>query len=1013
MIAELREALVQAKDILWGNADEAAPNAKYFVLGFGLIIVVLLVVGIGGWLVLTGQSETFERYSAAGDVEHLMYDARLHELIYTRDGSDDAAKTSQEIARNVIDRAGELQAIVESEARKERLKKVVEAVRKYQLAFERFVRLRGESRDAVEGMVGAAIQASNSAESLQKVQEKYVRLDTESVRHLRQQVEEISENAANSYELIILLDAAREFEKNFLLSSNMRELEQARSKVSNLVEVLFELKSRIRDPRSIMLLDKIETEKDAYLNALEAVEKLVTTDKQFTLASAELVQLDRAAFALRDSAYALRSNERAVLSNIQLKVADTQELLARRLALSEEVNEILIGVSNARQSDRDFSLAVNDEGRKIHAQRVQSLLSSVTSRSRKIEGLLIEDDEKAAFKSVLPSITSYNSNFENAVKVAFEASRTGKEMVEFVLEAERLLDVAQASRLEDLESADAWKSVFIPISVFFGLTIALLATFILRSQLKSQQTLINMTHTLHATTRKAEEATRAKSEFLANMSHELRTPMNAILGYSEMLIEEAEEIGQEDFIPDLKKINQAGSHLLSLINDVLDLSKIESGKMEAFAENIDVNSLVDEVSGTVRPLIEKNNNKLVIERGDQLGDAYQDLTKLRQALYNMVSNAAKFTHEGTITLRVERTEQSGVDWLTLAVSDTGIGIADDKIDKVFEEFTQADGSTTRDYGGTGLGLAISRRFCQLLGGDLTLHSKLGKGSTFAISIPAILPGTKPDQPPANTAAPTAGADMQAVSEIAPGSTILVIDDDPEACELIERNLVKDGFNIAKATSGEQGLRLAHELQPVAITLDVMMPGMDGWSVLRALKADPVLCDIPVIMLTMLEDRSRGYSLGAVDYLTKPVGRDELHKALSRYSHVDGGSKVLLVDDDVEGREMMAHNLEKAGWVVSEAGNGQEALDIMDAAQPQLILLDLMMPVMDGFGFLSAMRARPDWQHIPVIVITAKELTGEDRERLNGMVVEVLEKSADTSDDLLQRVREAVSKCDVE
>jgi CheY-like chemotaxis protein len=255
--------------------------------------------------------------------------------------------------------------------------------------------------------------------------------------------------------------------------------------------------------------------------------------------------------------------------------------------------------------------------------------------------------------------------------------------------------------------------------------------------------------------------------------------------------------------------------------------------------------------------------------------------------------------------------------------------------------------------------------------------------------------------------------MPAVSGIASGSTILVIDDDPEAGELIERNLVKDGFNVTKATSGEQGLRLARELMPVAITLDVMMPGMDGWSVLRALKADPVLCDIPVIMLTMLEDRTRGYSLGAVDYLTKPVGREELHKALSRYNADDVGNNVLLVDDDVEGRELMAHNLEKAGWVVSEAGNGQEALDVMDSAQPQLILLDLMMPVMDGFGFLSEMRARPEWQHIPVIVVTAKELTGEDRERLNGMVEEVLEKSADTCDALLQRVREAVSDYHVE
>jgi len=510
----------------------------------------------------------------------------------------------------------------------------------------------------------------------------------------------------------------------------------------------------------------------------------------------------------------------------------------------------------------------------------------------------------------------------------------------------------------------------------------------------------------------AEQSNQAKSAFLANMSHELRTPMNAILGYSEMLAEEAEDLGQEAFIPDLKKINQAGTHLLALINDILDLSKIESGKMKAFAEEINLDSLIDEVSATAQPLMGKNSNKLSIERGGQLGNAYQDLTKLRQMLFNLLSNAAKFTHAGTVTLHVNRTEQAGVDWLSFAVSDTGIGIAEDKIEHVFKEFAQADDSTTRDYGGTGLGLAISQRFCELLGGDLSAHSKLGEGSTFTIRIPAILPGTKPQSPSADTTPAITGTELETLRETGPGGTILVIDDDPEACEIIGRFLVKDGFNVATATSGEQGLRLAHELQPAAITLDVMMPDMDGWSVLRALKADPVLCKIPVIMLTMIDDRTRGYSLGAVDYLTKPVNREHLHKALSRYYITDDNNAVLLVEDDSETREVMARTLKKSGWAVSEAGNGQEALDVMSSVQPRLILLDLMMPVMDGFGFLAAMRARPEWQHIPVVVVTAKDLTEGDRERLNGMVEEVLEKNAYTREQLLERMREAVASCNV-
>jgi len=510
----------------------------------------------------------------------------------------------------------------------------------------------------------------------------------------------------------------------------------------------------------------------------------------------------------------------------------------------------------------------------------------------------------------------------------------------------------------------------------------------------------------------ADAANQAKSAFLANMSHELRTPMNAILGYSEMLMEEAEDLKQEDFIPDLKKINQAGTHLLALINDVLDLSKIESGKMEAFAESIDLDSLIDEISATAQPLMKKNSNRLSIERSQHLGSAHQDLTKLRQTLLNLLSNAAKFTHEGTITLHVNRTEQAGVEWLSFAVSDTGIGIAEDKIERVFEEFAQADDSTTRDYGGTGLGLAISQRFCKLLGGDLSVHSELGEGSTFTIRIPAILPGTKPQSSSADTTPAITETELETLREAGPGGTILIIDDDPEACEIIERYLIKDGYSVVTATSGEQGLRLAHEMQPAAITLDVMMPDMDGWSVLRALKADPVLCKIPVIMLTMIDDRTRGYSLGAVDYLTKPVNREHLHKALSRYYSAADNSAVLLVEDDTETREIMARTLKKSGWAVSEAENGQEALDILGSLEPRLILLDLMMPVMDGFAFLAALRARPEWQHIPVVVVTAKDLTEDDRERLNGMVEEVLEKNAYTREQLLERMREAVASCNI-
>ena len=504
----------------------------------------------------------------------------------------------------------------------------------------------------------------------------------------------------------------------------------------------------------------------------------------------------------------------------------------------------------------------------------------------------------------------------------------------------------------------------------------------------------------------AEAANQAKSGFLANMSHELRTPMNAILGYSEMLMEEAEDEGQEDFIPDLKKINQAGNHLLSLINDVLDLSKIEAGRMEAFAEDLDIGALVDQVADTVQPLMGKNSNRLKIERGEQLGSSHQDATKIRQSLLNLLSNAAKFTHEGTVTLSVQRTTEQDGDWLTFAVSDTGIGIPDDKINRVFEEFGQADDSTTRNYGGTGLGLPIARRFCQLLGGDLTVDSRSGEGSTFTMRLPALLPGTGM-QAPVEGLETSSEADIEAMNAAGAKDIVLVIDDDPDARKIIGHFLEKDGFNVAYAGSGEEGLRLAHALHPVAITLDIMMPDMDGWSVLHVLKADPAMRDIPVIMLTMMDDKSRGFSLGATDYLTKPVDRELLHQAVERFHQADGGSTVLLVEDDADTRIVMARILGKANWRVNEAGNGREALEQLGKERPDLILLDLMMPVMDGFDFLLEMRTHTEWQDIPVIVLTAKDLTEEDRRILSGRVEQVVEKGAGSTEQLVSLVSRVV------
>ncbi|GAB4216596.1 MAG: hypothetical protein OHK0012_19200 [Synechococcales cyanobacterium] len=498
----------------------------------------------------------------------------------------------------------------------------------------------------------------------------------------------------------------------------------------------------------------------------------------------------------------------------------------------------------------------------------------------------------------------------------------------------------------------------------------------------------------------ADIANQAKSSFLANMSHELRTPMNAIIGYSEMLMEEAKDLEQEEFVPDLEKIHSAGKHLLGLINDILDLSKIEAGKMDLYLERFDVQKMLQEVVATVQPLLMKNNNALQVDIHPKVGTIFADLTKVRQTLFNLLSNACKFTSNGTITLRVARISK-GRDWIILEVRDTGIGMTPEQIGKLFQAFSQADASTTRKYGGTGLGLAITRKFCQMMGGDIRVQSEYGKGTSFQIMLPTEVVDPKAAKAdPALVLPNTANGHNQ-------GSLVMVVDDDPSVRDLLQRLLTKEGYRVALVGNGQDVVEAAHRLKPDIITLDVMMPGVDGWEVLKSLKADANLATIPVIMLTIADDKNLGYALGATEYLTKPFNRDHLLTILTRYN-AKPGQTVLVVEDDLATRELMVRILEKEGWHVLEASNGKMALDQVARTKPDLVLLDLMMPEMDGFEFLSVFRNRPDCVGIPVVVVTAKILTVEEKTQLNGLVSQILEKSAFSRQQLQEHVLRLVA-----
>ncbi|WP_281888586.1 response regulator [Paenibacillus sp. YYML68] len=488
------------------------------------------------------------------------------------------------------------------------------------------------------------------------------------------------------------------------------------------------------------------------------------------------------------------------------------------------------------------------------------------------------------------------------------------------------------------------------------------------------------------------QANTIKSQFLANMSHELRTPLNAIIGYSEMLMEEAEELGEPMFVDDLGKISKAGKHLLSLINDILDISKIEAGKMELYEESFDVSQLIQDVLTTIEPLMVVNANKLEVSCVE--GEIVADMTKLRQILINLLSNASKFTREGQITLEVYRQTRHQQSGYSFQVKDTGIGMSKEQIDKLFQAFTQADSSTTRKYGGTGLGLAISQKFCTLMGGGIDVQSEPGVGSTFTCWLP---------EAPVKQGGALEVASTQ-YEHIEGQPRILLIDDEPFNERLMKRYLDKEGWSLVFADNGTTGIELARKLRPQVICLDIVMPGLDGWNVLTQLKKDEELADIPVVIWSMTSDKQLGYTLGASDFLTKPVERERLIKVMDKYIKQREGQQVLVVEDDVSTSELMTKLLRREGYSAIQARNGRAALECMNDSIPALILLDLMMPEMDGFQFIAELRRHEAWSELPVIVVTAKTITTEDRLKLSGYVNSIIQKGDYDSQMLLSQIR---------
>ena len=497
-------------------------------------------------------------------------------------------------------------------------------------------------------------------------------------------------------------------------------------------------------------------------------------------------------------------------------------------------------------------------------------------------------------------------------------------------------------------------------------------------------------------TEQAKLASRTKSEFLANMSHELRTPMNAIIGFTRLVMRRSKDVLPTKQYENLGKILISADQLLALINDVLDLSKIEAGRIEIHPVNVALDVLVDDCLHTIEPMASNKELRLVKEVETDLPTLFADKVKLEQILTNLLSNAVKFTEEGTITLTARRRDGE----VAIAVADTGIGMPEQALELIFEEFRQVDSTAAREYGGTGLGLSISRHLARLMSGDITVESTVGVGSTFTVRLPARYAGAQP----AGWAIAAPPYEEQA-AQPENSKLVLAIDDDPNVIYLLRENLTEAGYHVVAAASGSEGLLKARELRPFAITLDILMPHTDGWQVLHELKTDDATRNIPIIVLSVVDQKELGYRLGAFDYLMKPIDREVLLAALARISPQRG--RLLIVDDDPQVVDLMRQFLEDEDYDIEAAMDGQEALEAIARQRPDVIFLDLLMPRLDGFGVIEQLRIDPDHRDIPIIVLTAKTLTEAERTLLQQSVFKVIEKRGMEPDALLREIRSAL------
>jgi len=663
---------------------------------------------------------------------------------------------------------------------------------------------------------------------------------------------------------------------------------------------------------------------------------------------------------------------------LELKVAKrTQELAEKNEHLQQEIHERQQVEDALRKSERYYHTLVKEALIGLALISLDGRFVEINPAFASIIGYSVEEALKLTYQEITPK--KYAALEKRQLHQLKTTGRYGPLEKEFIHKNGLLIPVKLAGLIISYRGENF---------VWFNVTN-------ISEQKKAEMVLRHAKEFAEEAKTAAEAANHAKSAFLANMSHELRTPLNAIIGYSEMLQEDAGDLGQTDFIADLQKIQAAGKHLLGLINDVLDLSKIEAGKMDLFRETFDLKAVINDIISTIQPLVKKQNNILKTVIDDNLGDMHTDFTKLHQILLNLLSNAAKFTEQGTIRFKVShQIQKDGKKWFTFHIADDGIGMTDEQQDKIFQPFIQADGSTTRRHGGTGLGLAISKQFVDMMGGTIQVESEFGQGSTFTLYLPA------------RVIAAAIDTQKKAQATLREG-IILVIDNDANVREWIKHDMSQLGYTIAVTDNGDEGIQMAYKLSPHTIILNVNMPDMEGWRVLSTLRNNAV--QARVILTAKGTDENQWYAMDATDCIDKSLVRNQLAAILEKYHIVDHSTALaMVVDDDKIWRTSLGYFLEQQGWHVLQAENGQDALERLDEKKPAFILLDLNMPVMDGFEFLNQLKKHKEWSSIPVLVLTAKNLTAEEQARLNLHVKTILQKDAYNQNELILYFHQLIS-----